>query len=805
MLTIIRQIPRNLLFLAILLAACGGGAEPTDPTPPPPAAVASVTVSLASAGLVPGGTTQASALLRSSAGATLTGRTITWNSSATGVATVSTTGLVTAVSEGSATITATSEGQSGGAQLTVAPPPVATVTVTLSAGTVTAGSTPQATAVLRDAGGAELAGRTVTWSSSEVGVATVVPGTGAITAVAPGTTTITATSEGRNGTAVLTVTAVPVATVTVSLSAGTVATGSTPQATAVLRDAAGGVLTGRTITWSSSEVGVATVVPGTGAITAVAPGTTTITATSEGQSGAAVLTVTAAPVATVTVTLSASSVAAGSAAQASAVLRDAGGAVLTGRTVTWSSSQVAVATVVPGTGAVTAVAPGTTIITATSEGQSGTSVLTVTAAPVAAITFPADSIGLAFRASSQLVPTLRDAAGNVLTGRTITWQTSDATLASVSAAGLVRSLLPGTVTVTATSEGQSATVRVTGTLANLSTIVDSIRQAHGMPAMGAALVHREGLLGLGAGGTRRITDGVLATVDDKWHLGSNTKALTGILAGMAVEAGVLSWDRTVAQAFPDLTATTLPAYTAVPLFELFSHTGGLTNTTAGLTHAGTPSSARLAWATTTFSTTPQNARGVYFYSNSAYGAIASMIERAWGSTYEALMTARIYQPLGITDAGWGRTTNGGGDHPMGHSLVGANWVLDDFEYAPGFSAAGNAHISLRSWARIIQELMLADQGRSTLLTQTTARYLTSNVVPPSGGHRYGIGWQVPTGARQVWHDGSNNRNHARAWLFLDTGVAYLMTVNAADLVTGRTGAAMSALQTRLTAYYNTGQ
>ena len=93
-------------------------------TVPQPEPVATVTVSPSTASLPVGGTSQLSALLRGSSGATLIGRVVTWASSAPGVATV-TNGLVTGVSAGQATVTATSEGRSGSATVTVtAPAPV---------------------------------------------------------------------------------------------------------------------------------------------------------------------------------------------------------------------------------------------------------------------------------------------------------------------------------------------------------------------------------------------------------------------------------------------------------------------------------------------------------------------------------------------------------------------------------------------------------------------------------------------------------------------------------------------------------
>ena len=172
-------------------------------------------------------------------------------------------------------------------------PPVATVAVTLAATSVSAGLATQATAVTKDANGNVLTGRTTTWSSGVTAVATVDAATGVVTGVAIGTSVITGTSEGKTGTATVTVTAAvtPVATVTVTLDAAAITAGATTQASAVLRDANGIVLGGRTVAWTSGTPSVATVNAATGVVTGVAPGTSVITATSEGKAGAATITV----------------------------------------------------------------------------------------------------------------------------------------------------------------------------------------------------------------------------------------------------------------------------------------------------------------------------------------------------------------------------------------------------------------------------------------------------------------------------------------------------------------------------------
>ncbi len=351
----------------------------------------------------------------------------------------------------------------GGGDGTTAPTPppanvgVATVTVSLSPAQITVGATASATAELRSGAGAVLAGRPVEWSSSAPAVASV-NSAGVVSAIAAGSATITATSEGRSGSASLAVIPAPVATVAITLALPTLTLGATTTASAVLRDERGAVLTGRAVVWSSSTPAVASV-DASGAITTLAVGTSVITATSEGKSATATLTVIPVPVATVTVTLAATPVVVGGTTTATAVLRAANSATLSGRAVVWSSSVPSVATV-SATGEVTAVATGTTVLTATSEGQSGSATLTVIVPPVATVTV-AGAATLAPGAVSGFTATLRDAAGVALTNRTISWSSSDANVASVSASGSVTAIAPGTATIMASSEGKSGSAVLT--------------------------------------------------------------------------------------------------------------------------------------------------------------------------------------------------------------------------------------------------------------------------------------------------------------------------------------------------------
>ncbi|WP_439643263.1 beta strand repeat-containing protein, partial [Gemmatimonas sp.] len=415
-----------------------------------PTPVASVLVSVASATLFVGQSTQASADLRGAANQPLSGRAVVWTSSNTAIATVSAAGVVSAVAPGTALIIAVSEGVSNAATVTVSNVPVASVTATLTPTSIQVGATSVGTAVTRDGGNNVLTGRVVTWASSNTAVATV-SGSGVVTGVSAGSATITATSESVNGTATITVTNAPVASVTATLTPTSILVGATSTGAAVMRDASNNVLTGRTVTWASSNAAVATV-SGSGVVTGVSAGSVTITATSEGVNGTASITVTNVPVASVTATLTPTSIAVGATSTGSAVTRDASNNILTGRTITWASSNTAVATVSAG-GVVTGVSAGSATITATSEGVNGTASITVTNVPVASVTATLSPTSVAVGATSTGTAVTRDASNNVLTGRTITWATSNTAVATVNGSGVVTGVSAGSATITATSEG----------------------------------------------------------------------------------------------------------------------------------------------------------------------------------------------------------------------------------------------------------------------------------------------------------------------------------------------------------------
>ncbi len=439
------------------IAVSAGGKSATADITVAARDVASVVVNPPTLSIRVGVSTPLQALTLDAEGGTLTGRAVTWNSSAPAIATVSASGVVTGVAAGAATITATSAGRVGQAAVTVTLPPVQTVTVSRALDTIGVTGSVTKTAVLRDASNTVLTGRALSWSSSNVAVATV-SSTGNVLGLAPGTVTISATSEGRIGNSTVVVLARLASAVILTPATTTLIVGVTQQLSAQITDAQGNLLTGRPIAYASDAPTVASV-SASGLVTALAPGTARITATSEGKTGVSTVQVIPVPVASVQVTPATAALLTGRTQQLTATPRSAAGAVLTGRAITWATGAPGIATV-SATGLVSAIAPGIALVLATIDGVTQSATITVTAPAIASVTITPSAPVIDPFGSVQLTATPRDAAGTALTGRVVTWSSADELTAFVSSTGLVVGFKSGTVLITATSEGVSASTLV---------------------------------------------------------------------------------------------------------------------------------------------------------------------------------------------------------------------------------------------------------------------------------------------------------------------------------------------------------
>ena len=372
-------------------------------------------------------------------------------------------GLVTAVANGSATITATAGGASGSATVTVAQA-VSTVAVTpVEAGIAALGDTVRLAAEALDANGNAVAGSEFSWESGDAAVATV-DASGLVMAVANGNATITATSGSVSGNATVTV-AQEASTVTVTPAAASIAVlGDTVRLTAEALDANGNAVSGAEFSWESSDGASLRGRRETrrwpwwthqrrdgdaGLVTAVGTGEVQVTATAAGLTGRAELAVVIPLPTTVAVTPDTVVLTAvGQTAQLTAEVRDQAGRVMEGIAVAWSSADTSVA-VVDSAGLVTAVGGGAATVTARAGEASGDAIVSVmqsvdsvTVSPPADTIAPGDTL--------RLVAEAYDESGHMVVGASFTWSSSNAAVATVDPSGLVRGAGEGSATITAT-------------------------------------------------------------------------------------------------------------------------------------------------------------------------------------------------------------------------------------------------------------------------------------------------------------------------------------------------------------------
>ena len=348
--------------------------------------------------------------------------------------------------------------------------------------------------------------------------------------------------------------------------------------------------------------------------------------------------------------------------------------------------------------------------------------------------------------------------------------------------------------------------------ADLAAELETVRQSFNLPALAAAVVKGGRPVAAGATGVRALGQDSKVTTDDRFHLGSDTKAMTATVAAMLVEEGKLSWSSTIGGILgPAAKAAGLPAFTpgiaAITLEQLLSHTSGIPSDTEDIynLYVGQPayektSAARRLEIIATWGAKnePRIPAGSPFqYANLGYMTAGAMIETAAGEPWESLITRRIFDALDLKTAGLGpQVTPGRLDAASGHL------ISDDGKVTPmpwGTAAdvpqvigpAGTAHMSIRDFAAwAAWNAGGAKRGPQLLKPETLALLhrphvtmpLIENPKPgtPKGGG-YGFGWGILkmdwTPRPVLTHNGSNSLNFATVLLDPEIDLAIVVSTN----------------------------
>lgn len=329
-------------------------------------------------------------------------------------------------------------------------------------------------------------------------------------------------------------------------------------------------------------------------------------------------------------------------------------------------------------------------------------------------------------------------------------------------------------------------------IANLDSMLAPIREQFEIPALTAAMVGAADLVALGAVGTRSARSPVAVTQDDLWHLGSCTKSMTATLTALLVEEGVLGWDTTIEDVYPDLLNIIFPEYRYMSPIEFLSHRSGIPglNTPTPYdalqgrywTYSGPITQQREELTKEVLSRPPVSAPGtIYNYSNLGYIIVGSMLERLTGQTWEDLMIDQLFSRLEMFTASFGAPGNPGQlDQPWGHTSTDCTPIAPSIfaDNAPILGPAGRVHCSMADWAKYAAFHLQGARGVSGLALPPQQFEIMHQ---DREGQGYGLGWVIEP---RVWasgttlsHNGSNTMWLAMIWIAREQDVAFMSVAN----------------------------
>ena len=324
--------------------------------------------------------------------------------------------------------------------------------------------------------------------------------------------------------------------------------------------------------------------------------------------------------------------------------------------------------------------------------------------------------------------------------------------------------------------------------------LDAVFAEAAPPALAAAIVTREGQHWAGVRGVRRAGVETLATLDDRWHLGSNTKAMTAAVFGRLVDQGRARWAMPLAEAFPGTMID--PGWSAITLDELMRHRAGLLDAAlldrAWLMAAHTDqrplAEQRAEFAARALGAPPAGPAGQFAYGNGNYIVLGAAIEAITGQPWETVMATELYEPLGLTSGGFGAP---GGEAPWGHRGGVAVDPAGFSDNPRALGPAGTAHMTLADYGRFVGAMM---GGAPGWLRRDTLRQLMTPAAGPLPA--YAAGWgtgSAPWGGiggpgPVITHNGSNTMWFATVLAAPERGLGFITLSN--DGVAGQRACGM---------------
>ena len=334
---------------------------------------------------------------------------------------------------------------------------------------------------------------------------------------------------------------------------------------------------------------------------------------------------------------------------------------------------------------------------------------------------------------------------------------------------------------------------------DLKEVLAPVVSSNPLPALAAIVFDDQKVIASGAVGVRKFGDPTLVTIEDSFHLGSCTKAMTATLAARIVERGEISWATTVKEALSLQNVDS--ALENITLLELMSHNAGmpasLKNQPPGLWkylyynntwQKGAKGRAdRLKVAELLFSATPAQAVGSYKYSNAGFMIAGAMLEAATDTEWEDLMRTELFKPLGMKNCGFGPAARPDKvDQPWPHKLGNDKPLIvtplirapESWDNPRSLGPAGTVSCTISDWAKFGQ-LHLGDGGDYISTESMSKLHEVRNASTRSalGWFSYKRSW---AGGTALTHTGSNLFNFAIVWISPTKKKGVMVATNIGD-------------------------
>jgi CubicO group peptidase (beta-lactamase class C family) len=319
---------------------------------------------------------------------------------------------------------------------------------------------------------------------------------------------------------------------------------------------------------------------------------------------------------------------------------------------------------------------------------------------------------------------------------------------------------------------------------HLKTIIENSE----VPALAAAAVLDGNIVSIGAAGVRKKGDPIPVTTEDKFHIGSCTKSMTATLGAMLIEDGKLQWNTKISEVFPDLDIH--EDYKNITFDQLVTNTAGVPGDiqpdlwSALWKRQGSERAQRLQLVKGILREPPAYKPGSdQIYSNAGFAIAGAMLEEIMDSPYEELLAERLFNPLGMSSAGFrAPASNAYVDQPYGHTktffMVNPIDPEPKGDNPPAIAPAGAVHCSVSDFAKYA--LFHLGKADGDILTKESLERLHQSI----NDSDYGRGWVVTSrswaGGKALTHAGSNTMFYAVIWIAPERDFAAVAMCNYGD-------------------------